>query len=145
MIGVAIVLQAAFVCTPVTVWDGDGPIRCAEGPRIRLAAIAAREIDGTCRRYQPCPKASGVAARDALVRMLGGARGFTQTGHVRVAGPALACRKVGPDAYGRTVAWCRARAVGDLSCALLRAGVVSRWPKYAGATVCRGGHHDGRY
>lgn len=39
----------AFSCTPVAVYDGDGPIWCAEGPRIRLTAIAAREMDGTCR------------------------------------------------------------------------------------------------
>ena len=32
---------ATFTCTPVAVWDGDGPIWCAEGPRIRLEGIAA--------------------------------------------------------------------------------------------------------
>jgi hypothetical protein len=37
----------AFPCTPVAVWDGDGPIWCAEGPRLRLAGIAARELDGS--------------------------------------------------------------------------------------------------
>ena len=26
-----------FTCTPTRVWDGDGPIWCAEGPRVRLA------------------------------------------------------------------------------------------------------------
>lgn len=40
----------SFSCTPIAVWDGDGPIWCAEGPRIRLAGVAAREIDGSCRR-----------------------------------------------------------------------------------------------
>lgn len=35
-----------FNCTPTRVWDGGGPIWCAEGPRVRLAGIAAREIDG---------------------------------------------------------------------------------------------------
>lgn len=32
----------SFTCTPTRVWDGDGPIWCAEGPKIRLAGIAAR-------------------------------------------------------------------------------------------------------
>lgn len=41
--------SAAFLCTPVAVWDGDGPIWCAEGPKIRLGSIAARELDGSCR------------------------------------------------------------------------------------------------
>ena len=38
----------SFTCTPTAVWDGDGPIWCAEGPKVRLAGISAREIDGTC-------------------------------------------------------------------------------------------------
>jgi len=45
-----------FACTPTAVYDGDGPIGCAEGPRIRVAGIAAREMDGTCRTNQPCPE-----------------------------------------------------------------------------------------
>jgi len=47
-----------FTCTPTRVWDGDGPIWCAEGPRIRLSGIAAREMDGTCRPNHPCPRAT---------------------------------------------------------------------------------------
>lgn len=38
-----------FTCTPTHVWDGDGPVWCAEGPHLRIAGIAAREMDGTCR------------------------------------------------------------------------------------------------
>lgn len=30
-----------FACTPTHVWDGDGPIWCEEGPRLRLAGIAS--------------------------------------------------------------------------------------------------------
>ncbi|WP_298815064.1 hypothetical protein [uncultured Sphingomonas sp.] len=41
-----------FRCTPTRVWDGDGPVWCAEGPRLRIAGIAAREADGRCRRGQ---------------------------------------------------------------------------------------------
>jgi len=127
---------ASFGCTPTRVWDGDGPIWCAEGERIRLAGIAAREIDGSCRPHQPCPKASGTAARDRLVVLLGGDRGRTGDGHVRVRGPKLACQSEEPDLYGRTVAWCRAPAIGDLSCAMVRAGVALRWAHYGGGRVC---------
>lgn len=132
-----IVAAAAFICTPIRVWDGDGPIWCAEGPKVRLAAIAAREIDGSCRRGQPCPPATGIAARDRLVRMLGGARGRSREGHVLVAGPPLTCRRVAYDDYGRTVAWCSAPRIGDLSCALVTARVAVRWPRYGGQEVCR--------
>ena len=48
-------LEEAFTCTPVRVWDGDGPLWCAEGPRIRLSGIATRKIEGHCRDRQPCP------------------------------------------------------------------------------------------
>src|SRR3546814_10069171 len=55
-----------FLCTPTLVADGDGPVWCAEGPRIRIAGIAARELDGTCRRGHPCPRAGPIAARNAI-------------------------------------------------------------------------------
>lgn len=52
----ALATAATFVCTPVAVWDGDGPIWCKEGPKIRIAGIAAREMDGTCSRGHPCSR-----------------------------------------------------------------------------------------
>jgi endonuclease YncB( thermonuclease family) len=62
---------ATFACTPTAVYDGDGPIWCAEGPKIRLAGIAAREMDGTCRTNQPCPKVSAERSRDKLAELVG--------------------------------------------------------------------------
>ncbi|WP_082545415.1 MULTISPECIES: thermonuclease family protein [unclassified Sphingomonas] len=126
----------AFICTPIRVWDGDGPVWCREGPRIRLGGIAAREIDGSCRRGQPCPRASGIAARDALVRLLGGARGKSGTGHTLVTGPTLQCRSTGNAKGDRTGAWCSAPGIGDLSCAMIATGTVLRWQRYA-AGHCR--------
>ncbi|TZG24375.1 thermonuclease family protein [Sphingomonas montanisoli] len=125
-----------FTCTPIRVWDGDGPVWCREGPRIRLGGIAAREIDGSCRRGQPCPRASGIAARDALVRLLGGARGRSGTGHILVTGPRLHCRSTGNAKGDRTGAWCSAPGIGDLSCAMIATGTVLRWQRYA-AGHCR--------
>ncbi|WP_082456316.1 thermonuclease family protein [Novosphingobium sp. Leaf2] len=126
----------SFTCTPVRVWDGDGPIWCREGPRIRLAGIAAREIDGSCRRGHPCPRASGIAARDTLVRLLGGARGRTGSGHILVAGPRLQCRSNGNAKGNRTGAWCTTPVIGDISCAMIATGTVLRWSRYA-AGHCR--------
>lgn len=121
---------ATFPCTPVAVWDGDGPIWCAEGPKVRLAGVAAREIDGSCRPGQPCPAMSGVGARDILVRLLGGRKGVLGSGHVRVAGPRLACRSAGSAGGARTAAWCRSATTGDLSCRLVAAGSVLRWARF---------------
>jgi endonuclease YncB( thermonuclease family) len=96
-----------FACTPTRVWDGDGPIWCAEGPRIRLAGIAAREMDGSCRPGHPCPDATADQAKAALVDLLGGRRGGS-----------------------RTAAWCTMPDQRDLSCAMVGTGAVGRWAKF---------------
>ena len=36
----------SFACTPVRVWDGDGPVWCAEGPKLRIAGITAAATGG---------------------------------------------------------------------------------------------------
>ena len=35
---------ASFVCTPVRVWDGDGPIWCSEGPKVRIAGVVVGQV-----------------------------------------------------------------------------------------------------
>lgn len=121
---------ATFTCTPVRVWDGDGPIWCAEGPRIRLAGIAAREMDGRCRTGHPCPDASGAQARDHLVRLIGRRTGTAATGHVLVDGEPLRCRSAGSGQGERTAAWCSNRRAGDLSRAMVRSGLALKWDRY---------------
>ena len=119
-----------FTCTPTAVWDGDGPIWCAEGPKIRIAGVAAREIDESCKNNQPCPSVSGTEARDRLVGLLGGPRGTLTTGHVAVRSESMSCRSDGSAGGSRTAAWCRSSSVGDLSCAVVRAGGAVRWQRY---------------
>lgn len=126
----------SFRCTPTAVYDGDGPIWCAEGPHVRLVGIAAREMDGSCRSNQPCPDATAIEARDALVRLLGGARGRLSTGHIIVAGPAMACISRGSAGGTRTAAQCSAPFIGDLSCAMVRSGTAMRWSRYGGDRLC---------
>lgn len=119
-----------FSCTPTHVWDGDGPIWCAEGPRIRLAGIAAREMDETCRPNQPCPTVSAVDARDALVSLVGKPTGIGPNGHVLVQGPELSCVSNGSAGGSRTAAWCTLPSGVDLSCALVELGVALPWERY---------------
>ncbi|MEG3182108.1 thermonuclease family protein [Sphingomonas sp. LT1P40] len=120
----------SFGCTPVRVWDGDGPIWCEEGPRVRLAGIAAREMDGTCRANQPCPVATAVRSRDALAALLGRTTGRTREGHVLISGPRLTCQSVGSAGGKRTAAWCVSPVNGDISCAMVRGGFALRWARY---------------
>ena len=120
----------SFACTPTQVWDGDGPIWCAEGPKVPLAGIAAREMDATCRPGHPCPASSAEAARDHLARLLGRPLGRASTGHVLVRGPTLRCRSEGSGKGERTAAWCVSPMHGDLSRAMIRSGYALRWNQY---------------
>lgn len=130
--------QAAFVvpagqvffCTPVAVYDGDGPVWCREGPKIRLAGIAAREMDGTCNSNQPCPTSSAQQARDQLVSFLGGAKGTMSTGHIKVTARPMRCLSEGGGRGSRTAAWCQLANGLDLSCAMVRSGTTLRWARY---------------
>lgn len=126
----------SFTCTPTAVYDGDGPIWCKEGPKIRLAGIAAREMDGTCRSNQPCPKAGAEASRDYLAALVGEKIGQRKEGHIIVRGPALTCLSEGNGTGSRTAAWCRTSAGVDLSCAMVKSGMALRWARYQGDRVC---------
>jgi hypothetical protein len=119
-----------FKCTPTAVYDGDGPVWCAEGPKIRIAGVAAREMDDSCRPNQPCPPVGAIDARDRLVRLFGGPRGTLETGHILVRAPAMTCLSEGSAGGSRTAAWCSSPAFGDLSCAVVRAGGVVKWARY---------------
>nr|WP_084607492.1 hypothetical protein [Sphingomonas jaspsi] len=119
-----------FSCTPIAVWDGDGPVWCAEGPKVRIAGVAAREIDETCRPSQPCPSVSGVDARDRLVALFGGPRGTMPTGHIKVKAATMTCRSDGSAGGSRTAAWCYSPSFGDLSCKVIARGGAVRWDRY---------------
>ena len=138
LLAAALVVQAgeSFACTPTHVWDGDGPVWCAEGPRIRLSGIAAREMDGSCNSNQPCPSASAEQARDALVDPVGTRVGVGQHGHILVRGPAMTCLSLGNGGGDRTAAWCVSPRGGDLSCSMVATGTVLRWDRYWGNHRC---------
>lgn len=126
----------SFACTPTAVYDGDGPIWCAEGPRIRVAGIAAREADGSCRSNHPCPAASAQRSRDELVKLVGVPVGRRREGHILVRGPTMRCRSQGSAGGSRTAAWCVSPKGGDLSCAMVRGGWAERWQRYWGSHRC---------
>lgn len=126
-----------FTCTPTAVWDGDGPIWCEEGPRLRLAGIAAREMDGSCSPGHPCPKASATSARDALVRLIGQPTGIGPHGHITVTGPAMRCRSEGSAGGNRTAAWCVSPKGGDLSCAMVAMKMAAKWDRYWRGHICK--------
>lgn len=122
----SLVAAALFMCTPIAVYDGDGPVHCREGQKLRIAGIAAREMDGSCRPGHPCPRSSAIEARDALVNLLGGARGGWKTGHIVVSYPTMRCRNLG-QSYGRVVASCTLTDGRDWGRAMLATRTVLPW------------------
>lgn len=110
-----------FTCTAKKVHDGDGPIWCSERGadgkpiKIRLQAIAAREIDETCSPGHPCPNASGAAAQQALEKL--------------ALGQSLRCEATGTS-YSRVTAWCWREDGVELNCAMVESGTALRWAKY---------------
>ena len=126
----------SFTCTPIAVWDGDGPIWCSEGPRIRLSGIAAREMDETCSVGHPCPAVSGLKARNELANLLGGPKGTLQTGHIKVSSPPLKCASKGNGVGSRTAAFCQRQDGVDLSCAMVAGGWALRWDRYWNGHKC---------
>jgi endonuclease YncB( thermonuclease family) len=126
----------SFKCTPIRVWDGDGPIWCAEGPRVRLSGIATREMDRTCKAGHPCPNRDPIQSRDALVRLIGQQIGIAREGHVLVRGPTMTCRSAGSAGGNRTAAFCFSPKSGDLSCAMVKSGNAAKWQRYWRAHRC---------
>jgi endonuclease YncB( thermonuclease family) len=125
-----------FDCTPASVHDGD-TFACADGTKVRVAGINAREIewdgsrmeDAGCNDGAPCPSVDAVAARDKLVALLGHAVRSGSFGRVYVSGPALACASNGTS-YDRIAAWCVSPASGDISCDMVKSGAAARWDHF---------------
>lgn len=113
---------ASFPCRVVSIHDGD-TLRCADGTRIRLHAVAAREIDGTCSPGHPCPSASAEAARDTLRRL--------------AANDTITCVSTG-ESYDRVTAICRNGGGVEINCAMVRSGTAVVWDRFnREAPICR--------
>ena len=109
------VMGEIFSCKVEGVHDGDGPIYCDSGLKIRLTAIAARELDGTCTEGHPCPASSAEAATLALTRL--------------VEGQTLTCEATGTT-YGRVAAWCWREDGREVNCEMVRSGTALHWVRF---------------
>ena len=111
----------SFSCRVTHVSDGD-TFRCGDRTRVRLAAIDAPEMPGSCRPGRSCAQGDAYASRAALRRL--------------VAGRAVRCEPVGRT-HGRIAAWCRTGG-DDLSCAMVRGGYAVRYARHDRARrLCR--------
>lgn len=111
----------SFACSVIKVHDGDGPIWCGERGsdgkpiKVRLTAVAARELDETCSPGHPCPSASGAEAQDELEGL--------------ALGSALSCEATGTS-YNRVTAWCWLPDGRELNCEMVKSGKALRWEKF---------------
>lgn len=112
-----------FTCEVSDVHDGD-TLRCADGVRVRLHAVAARELDGTCSPGHPCPAASAESARAALQQL--------------AARQTIQCWPIGKS-YGRVTAICRTSTGLEINCAMVRSGTTLVWDRFNRQTqICQG-------
>lgn len=105
---------SGFQCQVASITDGD-TLRCQDGTRIRLHAVAARESDETCSVGHPCPSASAASATAKLRELAS-----EQT---------LQCEQTGTS-YNRVTAICRNQSNVEINCAMVRSGTTLIWPKF---------------
>lgn len=110
-----------FVCDVAHVNDGD-TLRCQDGMRVRLHAIAARETDGSCSPGHPCPAASASMSRAALTELAGRRMTCIQTG----------------TSYERVTAICRNASNVEINCAMVERGAALVWDRFnRQRAICR--------
>ena len=111
-----------FACDVAYVNDGD-TLRCEDGTRIRLHAVAAREADETCSPGHPCPAASAASATAELRRL--------------AANRTITCERIG-QSYNRITAICWTPANVEINCAMIRSGTTVVWDRFnQERAICR--------
>lgn len=103
-----------FICDVAYVNDGD-TLRCEDGTRVRLHAVAAREADETCSPGHPCPAASAASATAELRRL--------------AANRTISCERVG-QSYNRVTAICWTSEQVEVNCAMVRSGTTLVWERF---------------
>lgn len=102
-----------FACDVAYVNDGD-TLRCRDGTRVRLHAIAARETDGSCSPGHPCPTASAETSTAALTRLVGNR---------------ITCSRTG-QSYERVTAICHNTSGVEINCAMVESGAALIWDRF---------------
>ncbi|MES3091399.1 hypothetical protein O6027_07310 [Sphingomonas aerolata] len=113
----------AFSCTVTRVHDGDGPLWCSNGIKVRIAGVQAPDFESAapCRAADSrranylCDDAAAKRSRQVVERL--------------VLRKTLECESTG-ESYGRVVARCALPDGRSLSCAVIASGAAVRWDRY---------------
>jgi endonuclease YncB( thermonuclease family) len=109
-----------FTCYVTKVHDGDGPLWCRNGPKVRIAGVQAPDFESA----EPCRQSrAGYVCSDSR------ARASQQIVERMVLHRQLNCVAIEPS-YNRMVARCSLPGGRDLSCAVIAAGAAARWDTY---------------
>jgi len=112
-----------FSCTVTRVHDGDGPLWCSNGIKVRIAGVQAPDFKSAspCRAADPrrvnyrCDNAAAKRSQQIVERLV-----LRRT---------LRCEATGKS-YSRVVARCMLPDGRSLSCAAIASGAAVRWDRY---------------
>ena len=114
--------RGRLICSVAYINDGD-TLRCRDGTRIRLHAVAARESDETCSTGHPCPAASAASATAELRRL--------------ASGRTIRCEPTGRS-HDRVTAICWTPSEQEINCAMIRSGTTLIWDRFnRQSALCR--------
>jgi len=113
-------ILAPFLCLVIHVHDGDGPLWCDNGIKVRIAGVQAPDFENAppCRAHRPgyvCNDVLAAKAREITKRIV-----FRRT---------LTCRPV-DRSHKRVVAVCTLPDGHDLRCAVEASGAAVEWRRY---------------
>jgi endonuclease YncB( thermonuclease family) len=115
--------STAFSCTVTRVHDGDGPLRCSNGIKVRIAGVQAPDFESA----SPCRAADSRRANylcdDAA------AKRSQRIVERLVLRKTLECESTGRS-YSRVVAGCVLPDGRSLSCAVIASEAAVRWDRY---------------
>ncbi len=123
LIALLIATSAPFSCTVSRVHDGDGPLWCTNGIKVRIAGVQAPDFQSA----EPCEhpdarRASYTCDNDA-------ARRSQKIVERLVLHRTMSCQPMGMS-YKRVLARCTLADGRSLSCAVIAAGAAVRWDRY---------------
>ena len=120
MIFLLVAATAPFSCRVVRVHDGDGPIWCANGIKVRTAGVQAPDFESatpcqTRKTNYVCDDRTAEASRTIVERL--------------VLGRTMTCVPV-DRSYKRVVDRCTLPDGRSLTCATIAAGAAQKWEAY---------------
>ncbi len=112
-----------FVCEVVKVHDGDGPLWCRSGEKVRVAGVQAPDFKSAAPCHRPAAARAGYTCDDRAA-----ARSQRIVERLTLH-QLLSCQPEGRS-YRRIVARCTLPDGRSLSCAAIAAGAAVRWDRY---------------